>query len=378
MSIDARSIQSVGFESILRNTEDTMVKRSRGFANIAGAVAWIGLAGMGHAVAGSLGGPLNLQDEGSFFVNGRTVTIPAPYYGTTGLSGPGQMTVGQMYVHFRIPAAITGAPVVMVHGSNHTGMTYETTPDGREGWATYFVRHGHPVYVVDHVGRGRSGFNPTPLNDAVAQSNVALVRAAPLYAREGAWVNFRFGPAFPKTFPGLQFPIEAQDQYFSQLVPNAEGLAGGPTGTATIDALAALLDRIGPAVVVVHSQSGVYGLELVRERPQLVRAFVSVEGGCAPVAPEVIKSSFAAVPMLSLWGDNSTGAIGINGDARRNGCKDTIDAINGVGGRGTFYLLPEHGLKGNSHMMMLDKNNLAIADVILGWVDGVAKQASAK
>jgi hypothetical protein len=105
---------------------------------------------------------------------------------------------------------------------------------------------------------------------------------------------------------------------------------------------------------------------------------VSVEGGCAPAAPEVIKSSFAAVPMLSLWGDNSAGAIGINGDARRNGCKDTIDAINGVGGRGTFYLLPEHGLKGNSHMMMLDKNNLAIADVILGWVDGVAKQASAK
>ena len=53
---------------------------------------------------------------------------------------------------------------MLVHGSNHTGMTYETTPDGREGWATWFVRQGHPVYVVDHSGRGRSGFNPTPVN----------------------------------------------------------------------------------------------------------------------------------------------------------------------------------------------------------------------
>jgi pimeloyl-ACP methyl ester carboxylesterase len=355
-----------------------MVKAGRGFANIAGMVALTGLAGTGCAMAGSLGGPLNLQDEGSFFVNGRVVTIPSPYYGTTGLSGPGQTTVGQMYVHFRIPATITGAPVVMVHGSNHTGMTYETTPDGREGWATYFVRRGHPVYVVDHVGRGRSGFNPTPLNEAVAQSNVGLVHAAPLYGREGAWANFRFGPRYPETFPGLQFPVEAQDQYFSQLVPNAEELPNGPGGTATTSALAALLDKIGPAAVVVHSQSGMYGIELVRQRPQLVRAFVSVEGGCAPVAPEVVKSAFATVPMLSLWGDNSTSAIGINGDARRNGCKDTIAAINATGGRGTFYLLPEHGLKGNSHMMMLDKNNLAIADVILGWLDGVEKQASAK
>ena len=69
-----------------------------------------------------------------------------------------------MYVHYRIPASKNGVPVVMVHGSTHTGMTYETTPDGREGWATYFVRKGSSVYVVDHAGRGRSGFDPTPIN----------------------------------------------------------------------------------------------------------------------------------------------------------------------------------------------------------------------
>lgn len=355
-----------------------MKKPGQGFVAMVWVGVCIGLSSTGLANAGSLGGPLTLQDEGSFFVNGHAVTIPAPYYGSTGLSGPGQMTVGQMYVQFRIPANVTGVPVVMVHGSNHSGATYETTPDGREGWATYFVRHGHPVYVVDHVGRGRSGFDPTPLNEAVGQSDAKRTHAAPLYGREGAWVNFRFGPRYPVPFPGEQFPLEAQDQYFSQLVPNAEELPNGPSGAATINALAALLDKIGPAAVVVHSQSGIYGLELVHRRPQLVRAFISVEGGCAPIEPEVVKSAFATVPMMSLWGDNSVGAIGINGDGRRNACKDLIAAINAAGGHGTFYLLPEHGMKGNSHMMMLDKDNLAIADVMLEWLGGATKQASTK
>jgi pimeloyl-ACP methyl ester carboxylesterase len=348
------------------------------FAGLARLVCFIALVGAGEAAAGSLGGQLALQDEGSFFINGHSATIPSPYYGTTGLSGPGQVTVGQMYVHFRIPANVTGIPLLLVHGSNHTGMTFETTPDGREGWATYFVRHGHPVYVVDHVGRGRSGFNPTPLNEAVEKSDPKLVHAAPLYGREGAWVNFRIGPRYPETFPGAQFPVEAQDQYFSQLVPNAEELPDGPSGAATIDALAALVDKIGPAAVLVHSQSGLYGLEVVNRRPQLVRAFVSVEGGCAPIAPEVVKSALTTVPMMSVWGDNSVGAVGINGDGRRNACKDIIAAANAAGGRGTFYLLPEHGIEGNSHMMMLDKNNLAVADVILGWVDGVTRNTAAK
>ena len=127
------------------------------------------------STSGSLGGVMSLRDEGSFFVGGRNVTVKTPYYGTTGLSGPGEITIDQMYVNYRIPAKVTGLPVIMVHGSNHTGVTFETTPDGREGWATYFVRHGHPVYVIDHVGRGRSGFNPTPLNEAISMNTQAII-----------------------------------------------------------------------------------------------------------------------------------------------------------------------------------------------------------
>ncbi len=124
-------------------------------------------SGLAPARAATLGGPLTLEDEGAFFVNGKTVTSNYPGASlVTGPSAPGRITVNQMYVHYRIPSGKHGAPVVMVHGSNHTGMTYETTPDGREGWATYFVRKGAPVYVVDHSGRGRSGFDPTPFNSS--------------------------------------------------------------------------------------------------------------------------------------------------------------------------------------------------------------------
>jgi pimeloyl-ACP methyl ester carboxylesterase len=217
------------------------------------------------AAAGSLGGPLELQDEGVFFVNGQIATTDFPDSPATGATPPGQIMIDQMYVQYRIPKTVSGPPIIMVHGSGHTGVTYETTPDGREGWATYFARRNFPVYVVDHVGRGRSGFDPTPINRARKESNPSLLPSVPLTTRERAYPNFLIGPKYPTPYPGQQFPVEAQDQYFAQLVPNTENmLAGG--GANTVKALAALVDKIGPAVVMVHSQSGGYGLELVRRQ----------------------------------------------------------------------------------------------------------------
>jgi pimeloyl-ACP methyl ester carboxylesterase len=321
------------------------------------------------ASAGTLGGPLELQDEGSFFVGGQMVRSAHP--STVAGSAPGQIMTNQMYVQYRIPKQVSGPPIVMVHGSGHTGVTFETTPDGREGWATYFTRKNFPVYVVDHSGRGRSGFDPSVINRAKAESNPALLPDVPLSTRERSWVFFRVGPTYPDAHPGSQFPLDALDQYFSQLVPNTETtLAGG--GANTVKALAALLDRIGPAIVLVHSQSGAYGLDLIRLRADKVRAFVDVEGNCAPVSADDIAKAFVKVPMLAVFGDNSVGAAGPNGDDRRNGCIATTDALRQAGGTAKFLLLPEQGIRGNSHMMMMDKNNLQIADLIIGWIGEVA------
>jgi pimeloyl-ACP methyl ester carboxylesterase len=299
----------------------------------AAALLVIGLAG-GAAAQSSLGGKLELEDEGGFFINARKVSSAYPGASlATGPAAAGSITVNQMYVHYRIPAGPKGVPLVLVHGSNHTGMTYETTPDGREGWATWFVRQGYPVYVVDHSGRGRSGFNPTPIN-AVRDGGADPKSVPTLFigTLERAWSNFRFGPEYPKPFSNLQFPLEALDQYLAQLVPNTETtLEGG--GANTVDALAALLDKIGPAVVMVHSQSGVYGLDVVRRRPDKVRALVSIEGGCETLTQHDVGKFFAKVPFTSVWGDNSVGANSVNGDQRRGGCQKAVSLINGGGGR---------------------------------------------
>lgn len=319
----------------------------------------------------TLGGPMVLRDEGSFFVNGQHEQTNFPSSDPTGLNGPGTYIIDQMYVHYWIPEPVGGdkLPVIMVHGADHTGVTYETTPDGREGWATYFVRHGFPVYVVDHAGRGRSGFDPTSVNQAINQNDATVLPSGGFqrYPEQGAWVNFLFGPQFPIPWPDERFPVNALDQYAAQLVPDTEtSLVGG--GQNTINALAALLDKIGPAIIIVHSQSGTYGLGAVVARSNLVRGLISVEGGCTPVTQSDIVNFYRNVPFLSFWGDHSVGAVGANGDARRTGCQATVASFKAAGGDAQFLLLPDLGIHGNSHMMMMDNNNLELADILIGWI----------
>jgi len=322
------------------------------------------------ASAGSLGGPLELQDEGSFFIGGHPVKSDRP--SNAAAAAPGDIMTAQMYVQYRIPRTANMPPIVMVHGSGHTGATYETTPDTREGWATYFARKNFPVYVVDHAGRGRSGFDPTVINRSKTESNAALLPAdIPLFTRERAWANFRLGPSYPTPFPGVQFPVDSFDQYVSQLVPNTETTLPG-AGANTVRDLGALLDRIGPAIVLVHSQSGGYGLDLVRQRDDKVRALVVIEGSCGPLSADDVSKHFKKVPFLTVLGDNTVGSSGPNGDERRKLCNDSVEAIRAAGGMGRFIVLPDLGIKGNDHMMMMDKNNLQIADLIMAWLGEAA------
>jgi pimeloyl-ACP methyl ester carboxylesterase len=274
-----------------------------------------------------------------------------------------------MYVEYMIPAKKTRMwPVVMIHGSNHTGKTFGTTPDGREGWATYFARHDIPVYVVDHAGRGRSGFDPTPFNQARVDSSPALIPNLARGTIEAQFTNFRFGATAGVWWPDSRFPQAYAEQYYAQLLGNSEATISGG-GTNTVNALVKLLDKIGPAIVMVHSQSGSYGLDVLRQRPNLVKGFIDVEGNCAPVTQQEIDGIFSKIPMIAPWGDHSEGAVGANGDARRNGCISTINAINAAGGNATFLLLPALGIHGNTHMMMMDNNNLQIADMLLNWIE---------
>src|ERR1700742_3953451 len=92
--------------------------------------------------------PLVLARDGFMYVGGKTMAVEGRDY-----------LYGQMYVEIKIPAKQTHPfPIIMVHGGSMSGTNYTGTPDGREGWAQYFVRQGYAVYVVDQPGRGRSGF----------------------------------------------------------------------------------------------------------------------------------------------------------------------------------------------------------------------------
>ena len=87
-----------------------------------------------------LTGPLDVCDQGSFFVGGvPKVTTYATSAITEGV--PQQLDIGQMYVQFQIPKKHRVWPIIMVHGGGFSGSCVEATPQGTEGWVSYAVRN---------------------------------------------------------------------------------------------------------------------------------------------------------------------------------------------------------------------------------------------
>src|SRR5690349_10502640 len=153
--------------------------------------------------------PLVIEDQGSFFIGGvpkvtKYASAPTPN-NPNPTAAPSQITIGQMYVQFEIPAVKKrGAPpVIMVHGSTHTAACLESTPDGREGWYPYFVRKGISTYLVDQAGRGRSGFDESVLHEAAAlirggdvSKGLPMIPAFGRITDNGAWTQW-FGHLIP-------------------------------------------------------------------------------------------------------------------------------------------------------------------------------------
>jgi pimeloyl-ACP methyl ester carboxylesterase len=324
--------------------------------------------------------PLVLKAQGSFFVGGETVEQTA---GELGDLGPGgHITVNQMYVHYMVPqAGDRNVPVVMVHGATLTGKSWETTPDGRMGWDEYFVRKGHPVYVPDQVGRGRSGFNQAVLNDVRAGSKPAT--ELPVWLRfsdEGVWPNFRFGATAGQPFSDSQFPIAAVDELSKQGVPD---MFRGTTSTSTIKALSELATQLNGAVVMGHSQAGVFPLQAALLNPKAMKGLVLVEPGSCPATytDDEIRA-LATVPILILFGDHRDNPTGLpmlpTWQARYELCQALIGRLKSAGGQAEMLAPADRGIRGNSHMIMQDTNNLQIADLILKWTDErVRKQSGA-
>jgi hypothetical protein len=141
------------------------------------------------------GGPLEVCDQGSFFVGGvPKVTTFASSAIEEGL--PQQITIGQAYVQFQIPKKRRRWPLVMVHGSTHTGAALDATPDGRPGWLPMALRHNLATFVMDQPGRGRSGFDQSVLHEARITGNLDLIPTIGRISDNGAWTAW-FGHLTP-------------------------------------------------------------------------------------------------------------------------------------------------------------------------------------
>jgi pimeloyl-ACP methyl ester carboxylesterase len=317
--------------------------------------------------------PLVLKAQGSFFVGGEKVVQTQ---GELGELGPGgHITVNQMYVRYMVPQGGEGnVPVVMVHGATLTGKSWETTPDGRIGWDEYFVRKGHPVYVPDQVGRGRSGFNQAIFNNARAGS--APANSLPRWIRfsdEVVWPNFRFGSKPGAPFADSQFPVTAVDELSKQGVPDVS-FGGVPVPNPTLQALSDLAVQVNGAVLMGHSQSGSFPLAAALLNPAVAKGLVLVEpGGCPPNYTDDQIKTLATLPILVVFGDYRDTPTGLptfpTWQARFEGCQALIGRIKNAGGQAEMLAPPERGIRGNSHMIMQDKNHLQIADLILKWID---------
>ena len=327
--------------------------------------------------------PLVLKAQGSFFVGGEKVEQTQ---GELGDLGPGgHITVNQMYVRYMVPQGGDGnVPVVMVHGATLTGKSWETTPDGRMGWDEYFVRKGHPVYVPDQVGRGRSGFNQAVFNNVRAGS--APSNSLPRWIRfsdEVVWPNFRFGSKPGAPYTDSQFPVTAVDELSKQGVPDVS-FGGVPTPNPTHKALSDLASQVNGAVLIGHSQSGAFPLAAALLNPAVAKGLVLVEpGGCPPNFTDEQIKTLATLPILVVFGDHRDTPTGIgirpSWQLSFESCQTLIGRLKAAGGQAEMLNPAERGIRGNSHMIMQDKNNLQIADFILQWIDErVSKRSGAK
>jgi pimeloyl-ACP methyl ester carboxylesterase len=350
-------------------------------------------------------GPLVLAKDGYFYVNGKAATANGKSYVTD-----------QMYVEERVPARRTHPyPIVMVHGGTMSGVNFTGTPDGREGWAQYFVRQGYSVYVVDQPGRGRSGYLPATYG---AARNVESTNS---FARFVSQEKSKLWPqaAMHTQWPGTGAPDDpaAQQVMWSQL-PAIESFE--KQQFLNRDTLIALFERIGPGILMVHSQAGAFAWPVADSRPDLIKAILAIEPNGPPVhgveftgAPNWFKEGpvglpygITAVPLnyapavrgagemsfvreanadrpdlVTCWKQKEPArtlpnlqkmpVLVVTSEASYHAPYDhcTVRYLNQAGVKPTWIKLADIGIHGNSHVMMLEKNNKDIAAVIAGWLD---------
>jgi len=348
--------------------------------------------------------PLAIAKQGYFFVGGKYST-----------AGDKQVMNGQIYVEYQIPKKRTQAyPLVIVPGAAQTATNFNGTPDGREGWTQHFLRRGYAVYIVEQPGRGRSSYQPDTDGTQAYPQVLSVQQRFTAPEKFNLWPQARLHTQWPGT--GMAGDPNF-DQFFASQVPFVQK----PEVIQALnrDALAALIDKLGPVILMTHSQSGAYGWEAVDQRPGMVKALIQAEPSAPPVhdveflgAPEWFRDGartrtwgLTAIPITyappakdasELTFERQEQADGpdlarcwlqkeparqlpnlqklpiaiVTGEASFHGPYEhcVVKFLEQAGVHPTWLNLGAMGIHGNGHMMMLEKNSDQIADVIEKWV----------
>lgn len=304
--------------------------------------------------------PLRIATQGHFFTGLRA------HQTSSGTSVTGT------HVQYQVPDPVRHGNLVLVHGGGGQALDMLTTPDGREGWATLFLRDGFAVYTVDRPGFGRSPYHPelwAPVGPPAGYDSFVATFAAPA------------PPGFP---PHTQWPGDGgrDDPALAQFLAWQEPFPGASLERMhqdMADGAEGLLDRIGPAVLLTHSMGGGFGWLAASARRPLVRAIVAVEPAGPPHAtlPGIGELSHGLTALPVAFGPN-------DGDGKLDGLPvafvsaessplapathQSAAFLRSCGAAVTEIRLGELGIHGNGHAMMAEKNSAEIAAVITEWI----------
>lgn len=320
------------------------------------------------------GSNLVIKEQGAFSAGGTVVTSEGTFDALKPWNVPqgGQTRHGDHAdVFYQIPVKAKRYSMVFLHGYGQSKRTWETTADGREGFANTFLREGYGIYLVDQPGRGDAGQTTKPIQ----------ITATP---DDQTWfTQFRIGQ-YPKFYDGVRFPKDSVslDNFFRMMTPNT-----GVVDEATIvNAMSAVFDKSGDGILFTHSAGGAPGWKTAIKNNH-VKAIVAIEpGGFAFPEGEVPENNrggkgvpldefmkLTKIPIVVYYGDNIP-------EEQTNVASQTFwrnvlatarqwaKVVNAHGGDATIVHLPEIGIKGNTHFIMSDLNNQEIADLIAKWL----------
>lgn len=290
-------------------------------------------------------GPVSTSRRGSFWV-GLSDRVEGPL---------GTVLRGPMYVEWEAPASdSSGPPWVLVHGGGGQGLDYLTTPDGRLGWSRLLVQQGHTVYVVDRPGHGRSPHHPDVLGPMGPPMGAQALRRIFVPPPEGEDSNPWSGAH--TQWPGGRGP---GDPIYDQWLANSGPMLAEWADMHALERerLAELLDLVGPAILVTHSAGGPGTFLAADARPEQVAALIAIE----TVPDEATRRlpNLSRFPIAVLSGEASM---------FRASDGELAEALKRAGCDVEQVQLADHGVHGNAHGVMIERNNEQVLAVLTGWV----------